>query len=340
MTRPSVGFPRPFRGNGSFALPGQSIESHRSGRKIYWESVARIGQQTAQALQYAHDQGIIHRDVKPANLLLDTCGRVWVTDFGLAKAADQQNLTRSGDVLGTLRYMAPEQFDGNADARSDVYSLGLTLYELLSLRPAFDEADRHKLVRQVTTVTPPRLRSLDRTIPRDLEMIVHKAIDREPDQRYQTAGELAADLERFLGDEPIRARRPPILQRIGKWTRRHRAVVVTAGLCLVCRHNVLLAATIGWAVRDRTAAHAARQGAPGHSGGTSSSMTWTGWRMTKRSGTRRWLRPGERKRCWHRGRPHAGGAGARPARRSTNWRWSARLEQIRLERAIWRDGRI
>ena len=245
-------------GTGFVGLPGRSSDSPGSSKKFYWESVARIGLQTAQALQYAHDQGIVHRDVKPANLLFDTRGTVWITDFGLAKAADQQDLTNSGDVLGTLRYIAPEQFDGAADARSDVYSLGLTLYEMLALRPAFDEADRHRLVNQVTTGTPPRLRSLDRTIPRDLETVVHKAIDREPELRYQTAGKLADDLERFLQDEPIRARRPPILQRIGKWTRRHRAVVVTAALCLALG-TVLLAGTIGWAVRDQTAARAARQ---------------------------------------------------------------------------------
>ena len=245
-------------GTGFVGLPGRSSDSPGSNGKVYWESVARIGLQTAQALQYAHDQGIVHRDVKPANLLFDTRGTVWITDFGLAKAADQQDLTNSGDVLGTLRYMAPEQLDGAADARSDVYSLGLTLYEMLALRPAFDEADRHRLVNQMTTGTPARLRSLDRTIPRDLETIVHKAIDREPELRYQTAGELANDLERFLGDEPIRARRPPVLQRIGKWTRRHRAVVVTAALCLALG-TVLLAGTIGWAVRDRTAARTARQ---------------------------------------------------------------------------------
>jgi superkiller protein 3 len=196
--------------------------------------------------------------VKPGNLLLDTRGCVWVTDFGLAKAADQQDLTHTGDVLGTLRYMAPEQFDGRADARSDVYSLGLTLYELLALQPGFDETERHKLVKQVTTGVPARLRTLDRHVPRDLETIVHKALDREPAHRYQTAGELAADLRRYLGDEPIHARRPPLLQRLAKWGRRHRAVIATAGVCLLVG-TALLGGTIGWAVRDRAAERAERQ---------------------------------------------------------------------------------
>ena len=129
-------------------------------------------------------QGILHRDIKPSNLLLDTAGTVWVTDFGLAKADDQQNLTHTGDILGTLRYMPPEAFDGQADARGDVYSLGLTLYELLALRPAFDEKDRNQLIKQVTTEEPPRLDELNPEVPRDLETIVHKAIDRDPAQRY------------------------------------------------------------------------------------------------------------------------------------------------------------
>ena len=116
----------------------------------------------ADALEYAHRQGIRHRDIKPSNLLLDTTGTVWVTDFGLAKADDQQNLTHTGDVLGTLRYMPPEAFDGKADARGDVYSLGLTLYELLALRPAFDEKERSRLIKQVTTEEPARLDRLNR----------------------------------------------------------------------------------------------------------------------------------------------------------------------------------
>src|SRR5262249_11534308 len=122
-------------------LPGQSdATSASTTRKLtYWQSVARVGIQVADALAYAHKQGILHRDVKPSNLLLDLAGTVWVTDFGLAKVDDQPNLTHTGDLLGTLRYMPPEAFDGKADGRGDVYSLGLTLYELVALRPAFNE---------------------------------------------------------------------------------------------------------------------------------------------------------------------------------------------------------
>jgi tRNA A-37 threonylcarbamoyl transferase component Bud32 len=130
-------------------LPGPSGPSGQRKTKppIYWQSVAQIGVQVAGALEYAHQQGVLHRDIKPSNLLLDRQTTVWVTDFGLAKAADSDDLTHTGDVLGTLRYMPPEAFEGGSDARSDVYSLGLTLYELLAFRPAFEEKDRHKLVR-------------------------------------------------------------------------------------------------------------------------------------------------------------------------------------------------
>jgi hypothetical protein len=156
--------------------------------------VASIGAQVAAGLAHAHQQGVLHRDIKPANLLLDLHGNVWITDFGLAKSTDQENLTATGDVVGTLRYMAPEVFNGRHDARSEVCALGLTLYELLALQPAYDETDRQRLIRQVATAEPLRLDRLPAGIPRDLTTIVHKAIDRDPARRYQTAAELAEDL--------------------------------------------------------------------------------------------------------------------------------------------------
>jgi WD40 repeat protein/serine/threonine protein kinase/tetratricopeptide (TPR) repeat protein len=207
----------------SVILPGQSGLSARARHKkqTYWQRIAQIGAHVAEALDYAHQQGILHRDIKPSNLLLDMQGTVWVADFGLAKAEDQPNITHTGDILGTLRYMPPEAFDGHTDRRGDVYALGLTLYELLALRPAFDEKDRHRLIRQVTTEEPPALEKRNREIPRDLATIVHKAIDRDPAQRYQTAEEIAADLQRFVDDEPIRARRISARERFGRWCRRN-----------------------------------------------------------------------------------------------------------------------
>jgi WD40 repeat protein len=216
----------------SAVLPGTG---RQSGKKqlTYWQSVARIGVQVADALEYAHRQGIQHRDIKPSNLLLDTTGTVWVTDFGLAKADDQQNLTHTGDVLGTLRYMPPEAFDGKTVARSDVYSLGLTLYELLALRPAFDEKERNRLIKQVTTAEPARLDRLNPEIPRDLVTIVHKAIERDLGRRYATAGELEADLLRFLDDEPIQARRQTNVERYVRWARRNPGIAVLGSVLTV-----------------------------------------------------------------------------------------------------------
>jgi eukaryotic-like serine/threonine-protein kinase len=225
----------------SMVLPGQSGDGRKPKGQTYWHSVAHIGAQVAGALAYAHQQGVLHRDVKPANLLLDTQGTVWVTDFGLAKADDQQGLTHTGDVVGTLRYMAPERFQGRADARSEVYALGLTLYELLALRPAFDETDRHRLIRQVMGGELTRLEKVNPAIPRDLVTIVHKAIDRGPECRYQTAKDLADDLRCFLDDAPIKARRLWLPERLLRWARRHKGVA--AALAVIAL--LLVAVTVG-----------------------------------------------------------------------------------------------
>src|SRR5947209_8334303 len=163
----------------SVSLPGRGAAAagSKARRLTYWQSIARVGAQVADALEYAHSHCIVHRDIKPSNLLLDVAGTVWVTDFGLAKADDQQNLTNPGDILGTLRYLPPEAFDGKTDGRSDVYSLGLTLYELVALKPAFDQTDRPRLIKQVTEAEPARLSKLNGQVPRDLETVIHKAIE-------------------------------------------------------------------------------------------------------------------------------------------------------------------
>jgi serine/threonine protein kinase len=138
-------------------------------------------------LAHAHSQGVLHRDIKPSNLLLDSAGHIWVADIGLAKLEGSEGPTHTGDIIGTLRYMAPERFEGWSDRRSDVYGLGMTLYELLTLRPAFDAATRAKLIDRVIHEPPPAPRKFDRKIPRDLETIVIKAIAKEPAERYATA---------------------------------------------------------------------------------------------------------------------------------------------------------
>jgi serine/threonine protein kinase/WD40 repeat protein len=195
----------------------------------YYRSVARIGRQAAEALAHAHARGIIHRDIKPSNLLLDAAGVVWITDFGLAKTRDVA-LTTTGEVVGTVRYMAPERLKGEGDERGDVYALGLTLYELLVLRPPFVACDRLELIDRIKNEEPARPRSLDRRIPRDLETIILKAIHKEPKRRYQTAEAMAEDLRCFLADEPIAARRTNELERLRLWSRRNPAL---AALLLV-----------------------------------------------------------------------------------------------------------
>ena len=178
-------------------------------------------------------QGILHRDIKPSNLLLDAKGTVWVTDFGLAKAEGTDALTHTGDIVGTLRYMAPERFDGWSDPRSDVYALGATLYELLTLRQLFEEANRAKLIDRVLHDDPASPRKLDRKVPRDLETIVLKAIAKEPAQRYATAEQMAEDLRRFLADKPMLARRSSPMEQAWRWCRRNKGLAAGIAVAIV-----------------------------------------------------------------------------------------------------------
>jgi serine/threonine protein kinase len=194
--------------------------------------VANLGRQAALALEHAHSVGIVHRDIKPANLLLDPHGLLWITDFGLAQMAGDAGVTLTGEMLGTLRYASPEQAlarRGVVDHRSDVYSLGATLYELLTLRPLFASPDRKELLRQIADEEPRPPRSLESAVPRELETVVLKALRKEPSERYSTARELADDLERFLDNRPILARRPTTMERLWKSARRHPSLV-SAGL--------------------------------------------------------------------------------------------------------------
>ncbi|MCA9011650.1 MAG: serine/threonine protein kinase, partial [Planctomycetaceae bacterium] len=188
----------------------------------YWKNVARIGADMADALSHAHGQGVLHRDVKPANLLIDSSGHVWLADFGVAKLMDHDNLTVTGGLVGTLRYSPPEQFQGESDARSDIYSLGLTLYELCALQPAFMAKDRRELMRLIAETTPVPLSRLAAGIPTDLETVIHKAIAPNPCDRYQNADVFATDLNRFIEGRSVTARRLTILEKCWRWCRRHR----------------------------------------------------------------------------------------------------------------------
>ena len=212
----------------------------------YWSSIAHIALQAADALAYAHEQHTLHRDVKPGNLLLDADGTVWVADFGLAKAVDQDGVTRPGDVVGTLRYMAPELFRGDADARSDVYSLGVTVYELATLQPAFADSHRTSLIDAImqNRLTAPRL--LAPGVPRDLETIILKCIAREPEARYPSAAALAEDLRRFLEDRPILARRAGLAERGWRWSRRNPMLASLLGATAVLLAAVSVISTTAY----------------------------------------------------------------------------------------------
>ena len=238
--------PRPSREPSGSARSSRDLAPARSA--------ARLGIQAAEALEHAHALGVLHRDIKPANLLVEPSGHLWVADFGLARFGADSDLTRTGDLLGTLRYMSPEQAMARrvvVDHRTDIYSLGATLYELLTARPAFDGHDRQELLRRIADEDPTPPRQLDPAIPRDLETIVLKAMAKEPEGRYATAQELADDLRRFLADEPIRARRPGPAERLAKWARRHRVALASATAALVAGHGRRLRPALAPAPADR-----------------------------------------------------------------------------------------
>jgi hypothetical protein len=227
--------PLPSPATAAEGAHGSSTFSAGGPDGSYFRGIARVGLQVADALAYAHRQGILHRDIKPSNLLLDQQGTVWITDFGLAKAEGADDLTQTGDIVGTIRFMAPERFDGRSLPQSDVYSLGLTLYELLTLRPAFDDTNKGRLIKKVLHEPPAPPRRLDPRVPRDLETIVLKCLAKEPAERYDTAEVLAEDLRRFLADRPVRARRTPWHERTWRWCRRNPTVA-----CLLAAVALLL----------------------------------------------------------------------------------------------------
>ncbi len=241
------------------------LESHRefdeqwadqlgqSADRCRW--AAEVILQISDALQYAHDQGKLHRDLKPANLLLDKKGYVWLTDFGLVKNLSSQTMTKTGDIIGTPQYMAPESFKGKYDSRSETYCLGLTLYEMVTLQPAFRDAPTPELIHQITTETPQAPRRIDTAVPRDLDTIIQKAIARDPAQRYATAAAMRDDLRAFLEDRPIRARRASTLERLHRWTKRNPWAAVSAMLVGL----VAITASVGYLATSRALSDLSRQ---------------------------------------------------------------------------------
>ena len=208
------------------AVPASSTGSATRSR-AFFHSVARLGIQAAEALEHAHEQGVLHRDIKPSNLLIDGRGKLWITDFGLARLQGDAGLTMTGDLLGTLRYMSPEQALAKRvgiDHRTDIYSLGATLYELLTLEPVYAGTDRQEILRRIAFEEPRPPRRINAALPVDLETIVLKAMAKDPAGRYAAAQELADDLDRFVKHEPIQARRSTPWERTVKWAQRRPAV--------------------------------------------------------------------------------------------------------------------
>jgi serine/threonine protein kinase/WD40 repeat protein len=187
----------------------------------YYREVARLGALVADALAYAHGRGVIHCDIKPPNLLLDPLGNIWITDFGLAKFQDGDDVSQSQDAFGTLCYMAPERFRGVTTAQCDLYALGATLYEMVTLRPPFGGQDQLQLIHRIENDPPVPPRQLERGIPPDLETIVLKALAKSPSDRFASAEQMAAELRRFVEGRPIRSRPIPFYQRFGRWCQRN-----------------------------------------------------------------------------------------------------------------------
>ncbi|MCH7995803.1 MAG: protein kinase, partial [Planctomycetes bacterium] len=223
-----------------------SVSSSGHGRPYYLQ-VARWMADTADALEYAHSQGIIHRDIKPSNLILSTDGRIMLADFGLAKQAGEESMTMTGALLGTLRYISPEQAMAKrmrVDHRTDIYSLGATMYELLSFQPAFSGDDDKELLGAIITREPTPLRKINSLIPPELDTICLKSLEKSPDARYPTARALAEDLRRYIHDLPIEAKRPGVVRRAMKFARRRRALVIGVAAA------ILLSASIFYGVKE------------------------------------------------------------------------------------------
>ncbi len=225
-------------------VPTAALTTEYTGnRATFCRHVARLGQQAAQALHFAHDRGVIHRDVKPSNLLMDQDGQLNVADFGLARIQTADELTLTGDVVGTLRYMSPEQIEGRpVDQRTDIYSLGITLYELISQRHPFPEENRNRLIQQILEQPALPLDRVESQVPRDLATIVAKCLRKRADDRYATAADLSEDLQRFLDHRVIMARRPSSTEHVRRWVRRNPIVSVLG--CIVAL-LVLLLAVVG-----------------------------------------------------------------------------------------------
>ena len=209
-------------GRQSFPMP-DPMPDQGGLRRESWLDFAKIGWQVALALAHAHDAGVLHNDVKPANLLLEASGHVVVTDFGIGTRVEEHVDGPEEHPIGTLRYMAPERLLGHCDARSDVYSLGVTLYELVTQTPAFAAEEKRELMELILNSQPAPLRQIVPQIPRALETIILNAIAKEPVDRYPSAAALAADLLRMINDLPVASRQPGFWRRTWRRLGRRRS---------------------------------------------------------------------------------------------------------------------
>jgi WD40 repeat protein/serine/threonine protein kinase len=242
--------------------PGSSSSRRSSLGSRHARHSARLGVQAADALHCAHEHGIVHRDVKPGNLLVDHNTKLWVTDFGLARIESDPGMTMTGDLLGTLRYASPEQTLGQRpilDHRTDIYSLGATLYELITMKPLFDTQDPAKLLQQIAFEEPKAAERVNAAVPSELSVILQKAVAKNPDDRYATASAFSDDLQRFLDGRPIHARPVSAIESVLKWCGRHRAAsiaiaVIVLTTILVVFLSLRHAYVVGALSRDLTAA--------------------------------------------------------------------------------------
>jgi len=222
-----------------------NIGGSSTGRgRAYYKQVAQWMADAADALHYAHGQGIIHRDIKPANLILSFDGRIMVADFGLAKTVDEESVTMTGALMGSLRYVSPEQAMAKRvrlDHRTDIYSLGATLYELLCFQPAFPGSDEKEILGAIISRDPTTPKKIAPTVPSELNTICMKSLEKSPDARYATARALGEDLRRYIQDLPISAKRPGIAKRVAKFVKRHKApVIAVTAVVLLATSSVVI----------------------------------------------------------------------------------------------------
>jgi serine/threonine protein kinase len=230
-----------------------------AGEERPWKIVARLGTQLCSGLQHAHGLGVVHRDIKPANIIVNGNGMPWISDFGLAKAMQDDDLSQTGTTAGTVRYMAPECFRGNAGVRSDLYAVGLVLHELLTHEPAFKESDRGHLIKRITRDGARPLRTLLPHVPRDLDKIIGKMTALDPESRYQSAAEAGEDLARFLAGQPVKARPLPLPVQLWRWARRNRTVASLAAAVAVLALATIVATVAGLVQTRRSLARETKE---------------------------------------------------------------------------------